>query len=124
MYRADATTNDIDELYSVPITGGSPLGLNDPLVGGGDVIGLTLSPDGAVAIYYADQRINDVFELYSISVVGGMVQKLTGTFPSGGDVWPGFTVTPDSEHVVFLADQLIEAARAITACDDNVAAVS
>jgi len=66
VYRADQDTDDVKELYSVPITGpfGDGVKLNATLVPGGDVPGFRISPDGSWVGYRADQDTDDVYELY------------------------------------------------------------
>lgn len=65
-YTADQETDEMDELFGVPLDGsGSPVRLNGPLVGGGDVIGIPqFSPDSSRVIYIADQDTDEVFELF------------------------------------------------------------
>jgi hypothetical protein len=53
------------ELYSVPLSGGSPLKFNNPLVSGGDVFNdYSISRDSRRVVYRADQDTNGVTELY------------------------------------------------------------
>ena len=113
VYVADQDTDNILELYSVPITGGTPTKLNGPLVAvGGDVFVFSISPDSARAVYLAHQDTFDVFELYSVPILNGTPTKLNGPLVLGGDVGnvdaifsSGFSINPDSSTVVYLADQ-------------------
>jgi hypothetical protein len=64
VYRADQDTDAVNELYSVPITGGATVKLNGRLVVGGGTGSFRISPDGSRPIYKADQDTDNVFELY------------------------------------------------------------
>ena len=87
IYRADQQTDDVFELYSVPLGGGTVTKLNDPLVAGGDVMsGFLISPDSKRVIYRADQQTDGVFELYSVPLGGGSVTKLNDPLVANGDV--------------------------------------
>jgi Tol biopolymer transport system component len=105
VYLADQDTDNVDELYSVPLTGGSPVKLNGPLVSGGAVMGgFQVSPDSSRVVYLADQDTDWVCELYSVPLAGGSPVKLNSPLVSGGDVF-GCQVSPDSSRVVYRADQ-------------------
>jgi Tol biopolymer transport system component len=113
VYRADQDTDGVVELYSVPITGPALTGvkLNGSLVSGGGVSDVFLiSPDGQYVIYRADQQTNEVYELYSVPITGPALAgvKLNGAMVAGGGVsWADFAVSPDSQYVVYRADQQI-----------------
>lgn len=101
-------------LYSVSITGGTPVKLNAPLVTGGSVWNYAISTTGRV-VYQADQQVNDRFELYSVPITGGLVTKLNPPLVSGGDVDSGidfgpepFQISPDGDWVVYMADQNVD----------------
>ena len=76
VYRADQDTDNVFELYSVPIVGGTPTRISGDLVDGGDVFGFQLSSDGSRVVYTADQDTDNVFELYSVPIAGGTPVKL------------------------------------------------
>ena len=113
VYTADQDTNDVAELYSVPITGPAASGvkLNLPMVTGGDVrtsddIDLPLiSRDDTTVVYIADQDTNDRFELYSVPLAGPASSgvKLNRPLVAGGDVL-SFNINADSTTVVYRAD--------------------
>lgn len=106
VYRADADTDEVVELYSVPIAGGAPTKLNGQLTLGGDVLegSLQFSPDSSHVLYLADQEANDVVELYEVSSLGGDPLKLNGPMIVGGDVTSAL-FTPNGSRVVYRADQ-------------------
>ena len=107
VYLADADTDDVIELYSVPLSGGTPVRLNDTPVTGGDVHSFEISPGGSRVVYRADQDTNDVYELYSVPIAGpaGDGVKLNPALPTGGDVQREFEISPDGSWVVYRADQ-------------------
>lgn len=113
VYRADQNTNDVSELFSVSVSiiGITRIRLNEDLaVSGeqfvGDVIDYKISPDWAGLIYFADQDTDGVFELYYVRVNGGSVTRLNSNLPMGGDVVEvSFAFSPDSQRVVYQADQ-------------------
>jgi Tol biopolymer transport system component len=104
VYRADQDTNDVFELYSVPIGGGAPIKLNGALASGGDVWeDFRISPDGSRVVYRADQQTDQVFELFSVPVAGGTVVKLNG--PLAGQGVTEFKIAPNGSRVAYRADQ-------------------
>ncbi len=121
VYVADQDSDEVDELYSVPIGGGTATKLNDPMVVGGNVhYSFKISPDSNRVVYLADQDTDGVYELYSVPIEGGTVTKLNNPMVSGGNVcgylpygfvFPddirhnAFAISPDSSRVVYLADQ-------------------
>jgi len=109
VYRADQDTNEVQELYSVPVAGpaGDGVKLNGPLAPGGEVFdGYQISPEGSRVIYRADQAADDVKELYTVPITGPADEgiKLNGTLVAGGDV-TSFQISSDGSHVVYRADQ-------------------
>ena len=106
VYRADQDTDNVFELYSVPIGGGATSKLNGPLPPGGDVESdFLISPNGATVVYRADQDTDEVFELYWAPISGGATSKLNDALPPEGNVHPDFLISPDGATVVYLADQ-------------------
>ena len=58
-------TDEVVELYSVPIDGSAPPHKwNAPLVTGGDVNAFVLRPRPDAVLYRADQEVDGHFELY------------------------------------------------------------
>jgi Tol biopolymer transport system component len=109
VFGGNLESDGVLELYSAPIDGGaSHVKLNAPLVAQGNVVAFQCSPDGGWVIYRADQDTDEKFELYSVPSDGGAApQKLNGPLIADGDVLdaPGaIRITPDSAHVVFVAD--------------------
>ncbi|QEG33639.1 TolB-like translocation protein [Bythopirellula goksoeyrii] len=116
LYLADQTTNDVDEIFSVPGTGGTATKLNGTLVDGGNVFpdGLQFSPDSSRVLYVADQTTNDVNEIFSVPSAGGTATRLNGALVDGGNVFSeGLQFSPDSNRVIYLADQLSDGVNEI-----------
>lgn|GEM_PF-1056367 len=101
VYSADQDANNVNEIYIVPSTGGTPVKLNAPLILGGDVFEVQFSPNGSRVIYLADQDTDNTGELYSRAV------RLQ--FAAGGGDWDTATnwdqgVTPDAVTEVRIGD--------------------
>jgi Tol biopolymer transport system component len=105
LYRADQTTNDVFDIYSVPSVGGIATKLNTALVAGGGVQTMQFSPDSSRVLYRADQFTNDLFEIFVVPSAGGTPQKLNGALVVGGDVTALVQFSPDSSYVLYVADQ-------------------
>ncbi len=107
VYRADQQTDEVFELYSVPLAGPSSAGvkLNGSLALNGDIVEFQISPDGSRVVYQADQQTNDVFELYSVPIKGPADAgiKLNG-LPSLLGFFLVFQISPDSTRVVYRID--------------------
>jgi Tol biopolymer transport system component len=108
LYLADQDADNVFEIFSVPIGGGTHVQLNGTLATGGDVLinGLDISPDGSRVVYYADQTTDEVFEVFSVPLSGGIATKLNGTLPVSGDVSnAGLQFNSSGSLVLYHADQ-------------------
>jgi Tol biopolymer transport system component len=106
VYIADQETDDVNEVFSVAITGGAVTKLNGPVVSGGQIGEIYISPDSSRVVYMGDQQTDGVFELYSVPITGGPATKLNGPLTPGGGVYgESAIISPDSQRVVYLADQ-------------------
>jgi Tol biopolymer transport system component len=85
-FVTDKDTDDIHELYAMPITGTAPIKLNPPLVSGGDVNTgrFQFTPDGQYVIYLADQEVDNRAELFRVPV-GGQAAKLNPFLTTEGN---------------------------------------
>lgn len=99
-------------LYAVPITGGSPVRLDGPLVAGGSVLWYAVAANSQRVVYLADQQVDEVPELYSVPLAGGAQVKLSGLMPAGGSVsrngWRLPAISADSSRVIYAADQAVD----------------
>jgi Tol biopolymer transport system component len=109
VYRADQDSVNVVELYSVPIGGlAASIKLNGTLGINDDVIDFQISPDSSRVVFLADHDtiFFNVVELYSVPIEGPVtaVKKLNKTLVANGNV-AGFRISPDSNWVVYGADQ-------------------
>jgi Tol biopolymer transport system component len=124
VYRADQDTDQMTELYSVPLNGPASAGLklNGALPAGGDVaFGFDISPDSSYVVYRADQDSDGVMELYSVPLAGpaSAGAKVNGPLTTGGNV-SNFEVSPDSASIVYLADQDTDDVAELYAADPGL----
>lgn len=105
VYVADQATDNVFELFSVPIEGGVPVRLNSNLASAfSDVVEYQISPDGQRVVYLADQNSSDRFELFSVPITGGTAVQLNQNLGGSSDVSGDFRISSDSERVVFIAN--------------------
>jgi len=113
VYIADQATNDVFELWSVPIQGGEAVRLNASLVTGGDVgdfdLSSSITPDSATVVYPADQDVNGVLEVYAVPIGGGTATRLHPPLASGERVY-AYKLSPDGSRVATVTDRLHSAA--------------
>ena len=76
VYIADQDTDGVDELYAVPIGGGSPTKLNEPLECCGSVASFALAPNGEHVVYRSRPDPDSPFQIYSVRIDG------TGSVPA------------------------------------------
>lgn len=112
VYAAEQDTDDLLDLYSVPIEGGPVTRLGGPLArNGGDFHSaesrFRITPDGTRVVFVVDPTddlLEDLVELYSVPIGGGVVSKLSGPMEVGERIFAfRMEVSPDSRHVVFQA---------------------
>jgi Tol biopolymer transport system component len=109
VYRADQDTNDVSELYSVPITGSGVdcVKLSPPPVANGDVLlDYAISPDSSRVVFLGDLELDGTTEVFGAPIIGPATQavKLNGALATNSDV-VAFKITPNSQEVVYRADQ-------------------
>ena len=116
IYLADQDTDNVDELYLVDIssgTPGTPQKVNGFLASTRDVTvaGIQFSPDSSKILYRADQDTDSVFELYQVDTSSpGTPQKVNGILVPGGSVYSAsfyesFIYSPDNSRILYLADE-------------------
>jgi Tol biopolymer transport system component len=106
LYRADADTDDVIELYAASLAApGTAVKVNGALVANGRVSRqIALSADGRRAAYIADADIDDLDELYTVDLTAatpGAPVKLNPETVTDS-VWD-FQMTPDGSRVVYRA---------------------
>lgn len=102
LYIADQEVDGADEVFVVPITGGTPVKLNGTLPNTAKVINANFTPDGQRITYHANQDSVPNIELYGTSI-GGNPIKLNGTLTPIGNV--GNTQFTADGRVIYVADQ-------------------
>ena len=112
LMNRETDTDDVRELFSVPIAGGDVEQLNGALATGGNVLNFSISPSSAWVTYRADQDTDEVFELYRVPITGGPNVKLNSSLVTGGNVVFS-VISPDSTRVVYMAGQDIATATEI-----------
>lgn len=106
VYLADQTADNVTEIFSVPVLGGTPTRLNADLPVGGDVIfDFQIAPDSSYITYHAQQNTADVNELYLVPTDGGNSKRINGNLPIGADVEFFYQISSDGQHVIYRADQ-------------------
>jgi len=110
--REPAPASWRNELFSVPISGGSAaLRINPDFVSGGEVEEYALTPDSLQVLYRGDAETLSSHELYRVPIVPSgapVATKLHPSLAAGRSVASGFRITADSAHVVFRADAKLE----------------
>ncbi|QDT69427.1 translocation protein TolB [Planctomycetes bacterium MalM25] len=110
VFVADLTTDGVDELYSMPITGGEASRLVPTIPDFADIGPFVISPDGTTLAFQADFQENGVGEAYVLPIAGGIpvqVSRELTDLAYNADVVAGvgrIAFTPDSQSVVYLAD--------------------
>jgi hypothetical protein len=115
VYLADQDTDEVFELYSVPVAGGTVAKLSGgTMVSGGDVLEFNISPNSAKVVFRADRITDGVGELFSVPIDGGEPDNISGSLVSGGSIVeppPGLTsflISTNSATVVFEADKEVD----------------
>jgi hypothetical protein len=106
VYRADALSDQVYELFRVPIDGSTPPErLNPPLVSNGNVTEFEIDPFSGRVVYEADAEMSTRFELYSVPLdASGPAIKLSGALLFGGDV--AFQGLTPAGRALYVADAL------------------
>jgi Tol biopolymer transport system component len=110
VYRSDEDTDDIFELYAVPVDGSlSPIKLHPDHQGDDDVTQLYLiAPDGSRVVYVTDSfyfAADEVLELHSALLDGSGDVKLNSFIGTSFRDVTDFAISPDGTEVAYTADQ-------------------
>lgn len=126
LYRADAETDGVSELYSVPILGGTAVKLNGS-INGGYIRRYLIMPNSDSVIYMADQAQPFQIELFSVPINGGTSKRIHSYLGSGdvmffalSDVQPGriiYTRSNDSFEPVNLYSVLSDGTQTLQLTD-------
>lgn len=102
LYIADQDIDGADEVFVVPITGGTAVKMNGALPSTAKVTNADFSPDGQRIVYHANQDNVPNIELYGTSISGSPI-KLNGTLTPIGNV--GTTQFTADGRIIYVADQ-------------------
>ncbi|MEO1440844.1 MAG: dockerin type I domain-containing protein, partial [Chloroflexota bacterium] len=106
VYRADQDTDEVIELYSVSISGGTVAKLNSEPPEDVDIdVGYQITPDSITVIYIAEQDTINVPELYAVPITGGSPSKLNTPLTSVGSTSDDFLISPNDPVVAYRASQ-------------------
>jgi hypothetical protein len=90
-----------DRLFSVPLTGGTPLEIDDPLPAFAGVEEFELTPDGSQVVYRADAVTLNRFILLVVPADHSTTPRvLNAAMPPGADV-ASFELTPGGTHALY-----------------------
>lgn len=105
VYLADQETDNLPELFRVPIDGGDVEKINGSEVEF-DVDDYQFSPDSQYVVYTAESRDGSslLVEVYSATVAGGQAVRLSRDLPEQGFI-SRFAITPDSQTVIYEGSQ-------------------
>jgi Tol biopolymer transport system component len=102
LYRAPQDRLGSFDLYAAPAEGGGETRLVSVGTSGGDVIDVTLTPDGTFAVY----RVSDVGSLHSVLVDGSAAPVELGS-GIGGRAVSAYRIDADGKYVFFLEDAAV-----------------
>jgi Tol biopolymer transport system component len=105
VYRADQEIDNAVNIYSVELSGGSPVRLGSPMPAGSGIASFQISPDSQRIVYLAPSTGPTVLDLYS-SPIGGPAsasERLTDQLMFGQKI-SAYEVSPDSAWVVYISD--------------------
>ncbi len=104
IYISDEDTDNANEMFVVPVTGGTPLKLNPNYAAGRWVSSnWSITSDGQTIVYVADQNTDNVFEMFKVSISGGATTKLSGTMYPNKIGMQSFEISPDDAYVIYRA---------------------
>jgi Tol biopolymer transport system component len=97
-------------VWGSPIDASFPVvQLNPPLVAGGAIQSFEISPDATLVAYVATQENASTSEVYCAAIdTSTPAVKLNSTLVAGGDVGTTLRFAPDSRHLLFSADGLVD----------------
>lgn len=105
VYRADQSADEKFELFSVPITGGAAVRLNQELVPNGDVFDFQISPDSNTVVYRSDAIFADVKEIFKAPIIGGNSTKVNDSIGLNFNV-SNFLFSADSQYIIYTTEVL------------------
>lgn len=108
VFIADLTDDNVNELYSLPIAGGTPTKLLPTVDAVTDINSLVISPDGQTIAFVGDYLTNGIGEAFVIPIDGGEPTRISNPSPrSDFDVVgrPGaMAFSADGQNIYYLSD--------------------
>ena len=111
VYVADQDTDNVHEVYSVPINGPASAGVkvSGAIIAGNGILTMAptvlISPDSQRVVYLSYQDSASVHDAYSAPLDSSTVPvRLSSVLPAGSSVYPSSVViSPDSSRVIFVS---------------------
>jgi hypothetical protein len=103
VFQANAQSNTVDELFSVPVAGGERILLSSP---GSMVQGFAITPDSQFVVYWTvkdpdpDTEIRYCNGIFAAPITGGLVVNLGGSIPDYNELTQ-LSITSDSQFIVY-----------------------
>ncbi|TWT92929.1 hypothetical protein Pla108_40690 [Botrimarina colliarenosi] len=107
LFIADYLEVGKQELFSLPLTGGVPVRLNDPLPFAGDVTSFAVSPDGLSVAYAAGQNTSATTELFYKPIAGGPSVRISEPPPSNSGQFDVNTSLGEGDQSVYEGGQIV-----------------
>jgi len=104
VYVAEQEVDNKKEIYSVPVGGGTPIKLNQPLSAGGVNGHFVISPDSSTVFFGAVEDVPGAVAIFRVPIDGGAVERLTGPSVLGRKVFYDFNLTLDGTRLVYRSD--------------------
>ena len=111
VYRADQNHNEVQELFSVPLAGGTSDQLNDDPVFGRRCPGLQDRSPGDFVFYRGDILTDGRYELFRTRIAGtsSVDVRVSGPLVAGGEIGSdSWAVLPDGRQAIYSADQEVD----------------
>ena len=101
-FTADRDTNNLSEMYVVPIAGGSVV-----KVSGGNIAGVQFawSSDSTQIVHGGTVNPSSNYELFVSNRDGSGTVRVSGTMTAGGNLGIDFAWAPDDSRIAYVADQ-------------------
>jgi Tol biopolymer transport system component len=105
VYMADQEAASRNELYSVPVAGGTVIKLNPQLPLGGRIYSATITPDSSTVVYNALQEEGGPTQLYRVPITGGAAERINDPLSISQGIYE-FKVSPDGTAVSWITDEI------------------
>ena len=108
VYQADQDIDGVQDLYSVPLLGGTVTKLTDEYVAGGGLSSGDWTVSAQHVAFVADRDTDEILELFTVPIGGGAVTKVSGSMVADGDVSTSDALifTGDGGRILYAADQV------------------